>query len=228
MKLRLPNFLFPSHEKFVTDYRYIDRQTKAKYVWEKYKRILTGRILDVGADECYLKSYLSSETFYWGIGLGGNPDQQVNLERERIPFDDDSFDCVLCLDVLEHLDNIHDVFDELCRVSRAYVIISLPNPWSSFYSMLFEKDYRPEQPLKFYGLPCEPPEDRHKWFFSPEEAEQFIRFRAKRNTMKIVQLDYEPGGNPEAVHKLRPDLNLSNLVAGPQWTVLLKGDNTHK
>ena len=32
-----------------------DRETKARYAWLVYRPILKGRILDAGADECYLK-----------------------------------------------------------------------------------------------------------------------------------------------------------------------------
>jgi SAM-dependent methyltransferase len=175
--------------RFETDFRYTDRETKAQYVWLKYRPLLKGRILDVGADECYLRQYLDEDADYWGVGLGGYPDQQVDLENEKIPFPDNSFDCVLCLDVLEHLDNIYEVFDELCRVSRHYGITSLPNPWRDFWSCLRSGDYYPGQPMKFYGLPLEPPEDRHKWFFSNEEAEKFIIYRAAKNGMRIVQTD---------------------------------------
>ena len=150
---------------FHTDYHCTDHETKAKYVWLKYQPILKGRILDVGADECYLKQYLGENAEYWGIGLGGNPDQEVDLEKEKIPFPDNSFGCVLCLDVLEHIENIHDIFDDLCRMTRRYLIIPLPSPWSSLFEALLFGDYAPDQPMKFYGLPTEPPEDRHRWFF---------------------------------------------------------------
>lgn len=216
--------------KFETDYRYTDRETKAKYMWLKYRPILTGRILDVGADECCLKRYLGAGAEYWGIGLGGEPDQQVDLEKGSIPFPDNSFDCVLCLDVLEHVDNIHQVFDDLCRVTQRYVIISLPNPWSSLFKALLFGDYAPNRPMKFYNLPPEPPEDRHKWFFSNKEAQRFIRYRAKKNKMQVVQMD-----NYCAMHIWRRllytlvkvalpriNLNLADLYGGQLWAVLEK------
>ncbi|MDR3574626.1 MAG: methyltransferase domain-containing protein [Anaerolineaceae bacterium] len=119
----------------------------------------------MGADECQLRPYLKNTSSYTGIGLGGHPDLRINLEKEDIPFDNDSFDCVLYLDVLEHVVNIHHAFDDLCRVSKNYVIISLPNPWADMYEVLCHQDYQPGMPFKFYGLPVEPVEDRHKWFF---------------------------------------------------------------
>ena len=55
---------------------------------------------------------------YTGIDLGGTPDITIDLERaDRLPFDAAAFRCVVCSDVLEHLDNLHAVFGELLRVA---------------------------------------------------------------------------------------------------------------
>lgn len=216
---------------FHTDFKFTDRTTKANYVWLKYGSILKGRILDVGADECHLKTYLPVNTQYIGIGLGGNPDIQVNLEGGKIPFEDKSFDCVLCLDVLEHLESIHAIFDEICRVSRSWAIIALPNAWNTMYNMLKGDVYKPDQPFKFYGLPVEPPQDRHKWFFSYDEAEQFIRYRAQKCNFSVIQIEpYEIGSDgtgQQATTKEKArselfykDLDTKNLYYGTMWCVL--------
>lgn len=222
--------------KFSTEFQYTDRQSKAEYIYRKYISVLDqSTILDVGADQCYLKQHLQDSSSYWGIGLGGSPDQQVNLEKEPIPFRDNKFDCVLCLDVLEHLENIHQVFDELCRVSNKYVIISLPNPYADFWRMICRGDYSPGKPMKFYNLPLEPPEDRHKWFFSNEEAEKFIVYRAAKNNMKVLQMDNEKIGGEGSGKKgwlriiarailLRRDLNIKNLYASTLWAILQKSN----
>lgn len=212
---------------------YKNRESKATYVWQKYRdRLTPGRVLDVGADQGHLKRYLSARGQYWGIGLGGAPDQYVDLEDGSIPFAGNSFDCVLCLDVLEHLDNPHEIFDELCRVTRRHVIISLPNPWGEYFSMLRSREYLPGQPLKYYGLPSEPPEDRHKWFFSLEEAENFIRHRSLKTGMEVLEITntnpYEPAGLKgfvkQAVMKIifRDDLEVRNLFSGTLWALLDK------
>lgn len=223
-------------KRFETDFRYRDRLGKGEYVWRKYHPILHGRVLDVGADECPLRPFLPEGTEYIGIGLGGKPDLEVNLEKQSIPFPDGSFDCVLCLDVLEHLENIHEVFDELCRVSRGHVVISLPNAWANFYHMLRLKEHAPDRPMKFYNLPLEPPEDRHKWFFSLDEARRFIRHRAGKNGMRVVQMDSDAhDSDPRSVDGwgwrgrvrqwarrmlFRRDLNHDNLFVMDVWAVL--------
>ena len=216
---------------FYTDFKFSDRTTKAQYVWLKYGSILNGRILDVGADECHLKSYLPANTKYIGIGLGGAPDIQVNLEEGKIPFDDRSFDCVMCLDVLEHVESIHAIFDEICRVSNDWVIIALPNAWNTMYNMLKGDVYKPNQAFKFYGLPVEPPQDRHKWFFSYDEAEAFVRYRAQKCGFVVAQLEpYEignDGGELESIKREKArkelfyeELNIRNLYYGTMWCVL--------
>jgi SAM-dependent methyltransferase len=220
--------------RFQTDYQFVDRETKAKYVWLKYGLLLSGTsILDVGAAECYLKKFIDDQTSYWGIGLGGNPDQEVDIEKGKLPFEDKSFDSVLCLDVLEHVENIHEVFDEICRVTNQYAIIVLPNSYAEFWQMLRFGDYAPGVSLKFYGLPAERPKDRHKWFFSSEEAEKFVIYRAAKNKMKILQIDRSGMGAEGRGWRrllrtfartilLRDDLNTKNLYAGPLWAVLEK------
>lgn len=223
--------------KFKTNYIYTDRRTKARYVYQKYRSILVGNILDVGADQCYLKDYLGDNANYVGAGLcSNNLDLEIDLERQSLPYDDNLFDVVLCLDVLEHLDNLHEVYDELCRVSNKYVIISLPNCHRSFFSYLKTANYKRDshRHMKFYGLPFEKPGDRHKWFFSTDEAEAFIQYRSKKNHMEIVQIDVEIFRKPllsifeilffKMFFRKYSNFTLKNrnLYTGRLWAVLKK------
>ena len=224
-----------SKPRFFTSFKYTSREDKPEYVWRKYREILQGEILDVGADQCGLKKFLPEGTKYTGIGLGSEVDVKIDLEKGRLPYKDNSFSCVLCLDTLEHLDNIHEVFDELCRVTSKYLIISLPNPWASFTGMLRGGYYKhTELPMKFYNLPTEPPEDRHKWFYGAHEAEKFLNQRGKRNGMEVLQLDRENASlNLKRrlarivlkfiVHK---DVHVDSLWSGHVWAVLVKRKNT--
>ena len=53
----------------------------------------------------------------------------VNLEKDRFPFESNVFDAAVCLEVLEHLTDPKNVFDEIHRLlsSGGYLIVSTPN-----------------------------------------------------------------------------------------------------
>ena len=219
-----------AERRFSTDFVYVNRETKSEYVWKKYQSVLSGgRILDVGSDECHLKNHLEGDSTYVGIGIGGNPDIPVNLETQAIPFDSESFDTVLCLDVLEHLANPHQVFAELCRVSRSHVIISLPNPYAALWETILDPT-RGDKAMKYYGLPREAPVDRHKWFFSTYEAESFMRHQAETNGFSVLQIDRDGDQRKLTIWQqisqtlakgvLSRHLDFWSLTAGTIWAIL--------
>jgi len=160
------------------------RLQRARYIASRYAERLEGAVLDVGCDSGVLKTLLPAAD-YIGIDAAGSPDLLINLEKiKELPFETDSFDCVVCTDVLEHLDNFHAVFDELLRVSRRSVILSLPNCWSSARQPI----QRGRGHFLHYGLPIEPPQDRHKWFFNITDAIDFLEGQKDRVGFTIREL----------------------------------------
>jgi SAM-dependent methyltransferase len=121
---------------------------------------------------------------YTGLDIGGNPDIRLDLEKvERLPFDNSSYDCVICVDVLEHLDNLHHIFGEVIRVAKKNLIISFPNCWAVARKPI----RRGKGSFAHYGLPNEPPTDRHKWFFNLSQAREFVLKQARRYGISIVE-----------------------------------------
>jgi SAM-dependent methyltransferase len=77
-----------------------------------------GRVLDVGCGEKpYLPFFASVEEY---VGLDVEPTQWADLvgRVEELPAEDASFDVVLCLQVLEHVDDPARAVRELRRVTR--------------------------------------------------------------------------------------------------------------
>ncbi len=177
-------------KKYSSSINYVDRKTKSEYIFEKYQSLFKSSVLDVGADAMYLKpKIIQCGARYTGMGFGEGIDLEYDLEKVPLPFVDNEFETVMCFDVLEHLECIHIMFDELCRISSDYIIISLPNPWADFFHVLRKGDYSKNESIKFYGLPVDKPKDRHRWFFSEADAKKFIEERAKRNGWKVEQCD---------------------------------------
>jgi SAM-dependent methyltransferase len=163
--------------------QFLSRDDRARYIVSRFGPQLQGRVLDVGCDEARVKN-LRPDLDYVGIDIGGKPDLVLNLDEVvRLPFDDGQFDCVLCSDVLEHLNNIHSMFGELVRLTRRHVLLSLPNCWCCARQPI----ERGHGAISHYGLPPEPKLDRHKWFFAATEALAFVEALAAKHSVRITE-----------------------------------------
>lgn len=157
------------------------RTQRAQFITTKFEKYIqeSSNILDVGCSDNELKNNIGDKVF--GIDISGKPDQKIDLEKEMLSsFGDDSYDMIVCTEVLEHLDNFYEILDDINRVSSKYVLISLPNGpdiWKVLRILLFSETG------KFYGLPSEKPIDRHKWFFSWKEADRFFTEYCKKNNL---------------------------------------------
>jgi Methyltransferase domain len=148
---------------------------KAAGIVTAFSGIWHGLILDVGCRNKELREALDGRSVrYLGLDVKPPADVIADLNHE-IPLPDGEADTVVALDVLEHVDAIYDAFAELCRVARRHVVISLPN------AFVLDSRYRHLRGRVSgkYGLPEEPPGDRHRWLFSLDDARRFCRHRAK-------------------------------------------------
>ncbi|MBL68076.1 MAG: hypothetical protein CMO74_09545 [Verrucomicrobiales bacterium] len=168
------------------------RRTRTEFIVERYGKFLKESVLDVGCYEAPLRSMLSGVE-YIGIDIAGEPDQVVDLESvEKLPFDEAQFQCVICIEVLEHLDALHRVFNELIRLSSRYIIVSLPNCWCSARRQI-EKG---NGSISHYGLPEQRPLDRHKWFINISQAKEFFTAKATGELALIDLCIVEKPRNP--------------------------------
>jgi len=199
------------------------RLERAQFIAARLRGYFSGKVLDVGCDEAHLKTLLSLRD-YVGIDVCGKPDLRLNLEQiARLPFSDAFFDCVICCEVLEHLENLHFIFSELVRVSRRYLIVSLPNNWGNARRPI----ERGRGSIGHYGLPLRAPPDRHKWFFGLSEAKEFLEGQAAENKLKVLEAFATVKPRHRLVSALRHlrfpnQLAYLNRYAHTYWTVLEK------
>lgn len=107
-------------------------------------------ILDVGCGEGFVDQFLIKKNPQYRIsGIDISP-ESIRLAKKRVPellarqgnvynlsFKDNSFDLVICMEVLEHLDKPQKAIKEIRRVSKKYCLFSVPNePIFSFLSLL--------------------------------------------------------------------------------------------
>lgn len=175
-----------------------------------------GTLLDVGARDRVLGRLLDLQALtYYSADLGPGYDYQLNLE-EKLPLADRSFDYVVALDVLEHVEHIHLAFQELARIARKCLIIALPNMatlprrWSFLW--------RGNLDTGKYDLFPEHQGDRHRWLTVYPEVNAFINANSTQaglNLDRVVE-ELESGLIPRriAVWLISFGLFRNGLVTG--------------
>jgi hypothetical protein len=147
-------------------------EQKAESVVKGFSSVWDGRVLDIGCRSRELQVALRDHLIacYIGVDIGGSADVIADL-GSGLPFADNSVDVVVALDVLEHIERIHDSFGELCRVATQHIVISLPNEFDIKHRLLTLRGRHTGK----WGLPLEPVLDRHRWVFTLREARAFCR-----------------------------------------------------
>jgi SAM-dependent methyltransferase len=76
------------------------------------------------------------------LAAGLNPSAHFFVgSAEALPFADETFDLVLCTEVLEHLPQPHLALKEMQRVTRDCLVASVPHePWFSLMNLLRGRD----------------------------------------------------------------------------------------
>lgn len=110
------------------------------HVFALLKTVSAGSILDVGCGEGFTlarlkekgigKSYEGIEYNKKAIALGKKENPSIKIKEGSIyelPYKANSFDLVLCTEVLEHMDDPKKALKELVRVSKKYLLLSVPN-----------------------------------------------------------------------------------------------------
>lgn len=190
-------------------------------------------VLNVGSGgEGFLKKYAPKLTIT-DVDMTGNVDHLVNLEKEMpFPFEKNAYDMSVCLDVLEHVDNFHELFEEILRVTKNYVVISLPNPLPEYVNNIVRKSaYTTDKAQreqfgsmsKFYGIPLSKPLDRHKWFFSFQEAFDFFALNADKYGYQVEKVFFPRRDSlvKNIIKSVHIDLYI-NMVPRAFWIVLKK------
>ncbi len=164
---------------------YANRHGRAREVIESFDSHLVGEVLDVGAGASGPIFAAELGGRYHALELSASyksisdldretVEHHVDLEKGGLPFQTGSFGTVMCLDVIEHVDDAHAVFRELFRVAQDRVIVSLPNNWPHFlWSLLAGRNITH---TAGYGIGADPKVrgQRHKHFFNLEEAADFL------------------------------------------------------
>jgi hypothetical protein len=185
--------VFYAHLNCQVDASYNNREDRNRFCAQEIKKMGYKKILNIGSGgKRDLKKNLNQSFNVCDIDVIGDCDLQINLDRiDRLPFEDNSFDLCLALDILEHLENFHKINSELFRVSKSSVLISLPNSAAEIFHNVLQNHPQKKPDLnrgtfsKFYGLPLRTPNDRHRWWFYFQDIIRFYFFFAQSHKCEL-------------------------------------------
>lgn len=104
-------------------------------------------------------------------------------------------DLLLCLDLLEHVEEPRKLLQTIVKTGVEQIIISLPNNWSGMGAMYRDGNAG----YSGYGFPFEgfKPGQRHYFFFNAQEAILFMVQAASKFkfTIRDVAIDYRKGAD---------------------------------
>jgi hypothetical protein len=151
---------------------------------------MSGTLVDVGARDKILQQYLQKTRLHYLSSdiMPGHP-LYWNLE-EPLPAMDNAYEVIVALDVLEHVENIHQALQELLRVSRNRLFISIPNMTCLSFRLHFF--YFGKLSGKYTLLPTHQG-DRHRWLTSYPQVCTLVQHAIKDRGYEARQYNIVTG-----------------------------------
>lgn len=89
-------------------------------------------LLEVGAQGQNIKKYIPKNISYSSLDIEGDSDYKIDLNKQKIPVKDNTFDILVCLETLEHTLYPRKILKELKRVTKkdGFFVLSMPNDYN--------------------------------------------------------------------------------------------------
>ena len=155
------------------------------FVIQKLLKDQEGELLDFGARDQILKKFLPKQIKYTGVDITQNKDQtNIIMDlNQKIKFDNNFFDFITALDVVEHLDDPCNFIDECLRISKNQVHIVLPN--IAYYEFRLMLLFFGSLGSK-YHFSGKKIDDKHQWFTNYYSVSDF--FNKNYSNFKITKI----------------------------------------
>ena len=164
--------------------------SRIEFVAKKLGKLNEHIILDLGCRDMSLKNYLDGNFNYIGLDYSEEKEANSNFINHNLenglPKDLKQVDTIVALDVLEHVENIHEVYNELFSASKKTVIIALPN--MAYYK--FRINFLIKGVLSGkYIFSTHKVIDRHRWIPNYSSIDKFVEINTPKN-WRVTEYNY--------------------------------------
>lgn len=178
-------------------------------------------VLDVGCRESELSDHLPKDIVYAGADLFQNSRSRVtyvgDITSATIP---QSYDAVVALDILEHVESPSKLFDRLMAVSGQYLLVSFPN----CYDLKSRLRFLSGGPLGGkYVFQEQEPLDRHRWLMNRDEIVNWYNAKAAKHDLTVQVLDMTYGASSHSTIVGRAGRLFSKLAPYSMCTATVYG-----
>jgi hypothetical protein len=154
-----------------------------EFVAKKLGNLNDQKVLDIGCRDEIFKKYLKGKFVYFGIDYdpdhNSHRENYLNYNLEKgLPDLDDKFNIINALDVLEHLENIHEIFNQLFKKSTNIISVALPN--MGYYKFRLNFLFRGTISGK-YTFHNKKVYDRHRWVPNYASIIDFVNTNVDKN-----------------------------------------------
>lgn len=166
-------------------------------------------LLDVGCRDCALKPQVIDQVKkYRSLDLFQNDTNSVdyvcNFETEPGTFDG-PYDCVVALDLAEHLNDFSGGVNRLLGLTKSDLIIVLPNLSHLLFRLRFLFTGRLGDK---YDLAYNMGEDRHRWVTILSQTDAYMKELARNNNLKLEIIHFTEGKKNRLFEKIGRFLHL--------------------
>ena len=152
-----------------------------QFIAIKLGKLNNETILDIGCRDKIFKNYLQGDYKYLGVDY--NPHDRntdfINHNLENgLPKNLEQINIINAADVLEHVENIHEIFNECFKIANKKISIALPN--MAYYKFRFKFAITGEISDK-YIFKSNKVIDRHRWFPTYYNNLEFVKKNTPNN-----------------------------------------------
>ena len=154
---------------------------RSQFVARKLGKLNNKIVLDIGCRDQIFKKSLQGNFKYIGIDYDPEIDHSefINHNLENgLPEQLGKIDIINAMDVLEHVENIHDIFNECFKKSEQKIAIALPN--MAYYKFRLTFLFSGEISGK-YIFHSKKIIDRHRWFTTYYNNINFVKTNTPKN-----------------------------------------------